>query len=299
MQLMVPLADGRGITMSLARDGEASDLDEIFDHEVMVYADRTRLKQVFLNLLSNAVKYNREDGRITLAFENPREDVIRISVSDSGPGMTQEQQNDLFKAFNRLGAEQSDIEGTGIGLVITKRIVELMKGCIGVESQVGEGTTFWVEFPCSIKTSDNEAADVAQEIFAAAGDEVINGVGRKSILYIEDNPANLRLVEQLIAEMPNIDMWSAADPVRGLEIAEQHAPDLILLDINLPGMNGYKVLEELRGKTSSSHLPIIAVSANAMPDDIEKGLQAGFNDYITKPIEVNRLLDVVGKSLRL
>jgi len=250
---------------------------------------------VLLNLLSNAVKYNSENGNITISCNHTDNQQTRISITDTGPGLSVEQQGHLFKAFNRLGLEGSTIEGTGIGLVITKKIVELMGGNIGVDSQPEEGSTFWIELPCdtSYLSEDNDTDNKS----AVAQQLTMHQKSRKTVLYIEDNPANLRLVSQLLGSIANIHLWSAPEPLLGLELAMEHKPDLILLDINLPGMNGYEVLEELQQCEITSHIPILAISASAMPNDVQKGLNAGFVEYITKPIDLKNLLKSVKKYL--
>jgi len=299
LQLISPLAQKRGVEISASRNGVDLSLDELFLQKGSVRADRSRLRQVFLNLLSNAVKYNRKNGRIIIACHYPDnksdDSLVRISITDTGSGMTPEQQSQLFQSFNRLGAEQSDIEGTGIGLVITKNIVELMGGNIGVNSQKGKGSTFWVELPGDAMSQEQK---IKTGGIKSMPEDVTAVIGKKhTVLYIEDNPANLRLVSQLLTRRANIHMWSAHEPLLGLELAEEHKPDLVLLDINLPGMDGFEVLKKLRQRESTRNTPVIAISANAMPKDIEKGLEAGFDDYITKPINIKAMLASVNEAL--
>ena len=296
LQLIMPLAQARGIEICLTRDGIDHTPEQLLQQHNAVRADRIRLKQVFLNLLSNAVKYNTEKGGITISCDCTEDNQTRISVTDTGAGLSQEQQLKLFKAFNRLGAEQSGIEGTGIGLVITKNIVELMGGNIGVESLPGKGSTFWIELP-------NEsllAGHIAEVDESKTTDlqSIKKPEYEHTVLYIEDNPANLRLVSQTLSLMPNIHMWSAHEPLLGLELAMQHKPDLILLDINLPGMDGFEVLRQLRQREGTRDTKVIAISANAMPRDIERGLEADFDDYITKPIDVKVLMQAVEVALQ-
>jgi CheY-like chemotaxis protein len=258
--------------------------------QLRAMADNTRIKQVFLNLLSNAVKYNNEQGSLVISVDAVDDNASRIAVKDTGNGLTVEQQDQLFTAFNRLGAERTEIEGTGVGLVITKKIVELMGGVIGVESEVGCGSTFWIELKNSVIDKipkQSESGNVVAVAPSAQGDS------QYSVLYVEDNPANLRMVTQLLKRRPNIKMWSAHEPLLGLELALEHCPDLILLDINLPGLDGYEVLNRLRQQPKTSQTPVLAISANAMPADIEKGMKAGFEAYLAKPIDVNYLLQVV------
>lgn len=263
--------------------------------ECHVRADYMRLKQVLLNLLSNAVKYNRDGGSITISGESYPDNKMRITVTDTGMGLSESQLAQLFQEFNRVGAEQTDIEGTGIGLVITKRLVELMGGNIGVESQQGKGTSFWIELN---QSENSERISVDEEEKSANSTKIDNAEkSKKTILYIEDNPANLRLVSQIIKQHSSHDLISAPDGRLGFELAISQMPELILLDINLPNEDGYSVLKRLRDIDATQNIPVIAVTANAMKNDIEKGKKAGFTDYITKPIDFKKLLDAISKVL--
>lgn len=295
LQLIGPLAQRRGIEISLTQNGVEISAEQLSQQHIAVRADQTRLKQVLLNLLSNAVKYNRENGKIIIDCNVEDAKQTRISITDTGEGLTPEQQSQLFKAFSRLGADLTKIEGTGIGLVITKNIVELMGGSIGVDSQPGKGSTFWVELPSDTLRSAQK--NLSNKILTASSETPAVSKREHTVLYIEDNPANLRLITQVLARRSNIHLWSAHEPLLGLELAAEHKPDLILLDINLPGMNGYAVLKHLRQREATRNTPVIAISANAMPRDIEKGLDAGFDGYITKPIDVGGLLQAVDKVL--
>ena len=269
-------------------------VDNISDKGYCVQADYTRLKQVFLNLLSNAVKYNRESGRITVDSELTNEQHLRISITDTGEGLTKDEVAQLFTPFERID-ELNNIEGTGIGLVITKNLIELMDGSINVDSNKGQGTTFWIELASNtLQTKEIDMPDKNEESSVPSD---VNTEREHSVLYIEDNPANLRLVTQLLGTQPNICLHSAEEPFLGIELAIKHIPDLILLDINLPGIDGYEVLTRLRGQNETKHIPVIAISANAMKKDIDKGLAAGFETYITKPIDVRALLQAVKTKL--
>ena len=290
LQLVSPLAEKRGISMKFVRDKTEIDLRELMEDKSIVRADYTRIKQVIINLLSNAVKYNNVNGTITIQYEETDKHNFRINISDTGKGINPEQQDYLFTAFNRLGAENTEIEGSGIGLVITKNIVDLMGGKIGFNSKVDEGSTFWFELPSGSDTLLDEEKPQSSATEVELTEE-------RTVLYIEDNPANLRLVNQLLSRLPKLHMWSAHEPHLGLDLAEEHNPDLILLDINLPGLNGYEVLKLLRKSKVTCNTPVIAISANAMPKDIEKGIEAGFDEYITKPININKLLSTVDKKL--
>ena len=294
LQLIMPLAQKRGIEVEIKHDGEAVLYKDLSEYTTAVQADRTRLKQVFINILSNAIKYNTDDGKIIIKCDHEEPDQICISIVDTGAGLSKDQLEQLFQPFNRLGVEQSEMEGAGIGLVITKNIVELMNGSIGAESKVGVGSTFWFKLPRDL----SEPMGVAGVKKQAEIENLVPGIENKSlVLYVEDNPANLRLVTQLLERRENINLMSAHEPYLGIDLAVTKKPDLILLDINLPGKNGFEVLKVLRESKETKKIPVIAISANAMPSDIDKGIEAGFNDYITKPINVKALLDVVDKQL--
>jgi PAS domain S-box-containing protein len=282
--MIEPLAQRRGIHMTFPT----------FDSAHSVKADRTRIKQVLINLLTNAIKYNEVGGSVVVdccISETP--DNIRITVTDTGAGLSPEKLSQLFQPFNRLGRESNAEEGTGIGLVVSKRLVELMSGMIGVESTVGTGSVFWVDllstapllFPARI------------EIAAAAIPAIPTGERMRTLLYVEDNPANLKLIEKLVARRHDVRLLSAIDGNRGVELARTCQPDVILMDINLPGISGIEALRILRGDNSTSHIPVVALSANAIPRDIEKGLEAGFFRYLTKPIKVSDFTDALNAAL--
>jgi DNA-binding response OmpR family regulator/signal transduction histidine kinase len=293
LQLIAPLAQKRNISIEQCNVKR----EQLSQQHFVVRADRTRLRQVLLNLLSNAVKYNYENGKIIIVCNRIANNRMRISISDTGAGLNAEQQAQLFNAFNRLGAERSGIEGTGIGLVISKNIIELMGGNIGVHSQVGKGSTFWVEL--SQDSLPIKHTQALAEMETSAAKQAAGKDRQHTALYIEDNPANLKLITQLLARRANILMYSTDEPVRGLELAAKYRPDLILLDINLPGMHGYEVLKKLRQQEATRNTIIIAISSNAMPKDIAKGLRAGFNEYITKPIDVRVFLQAVDRALQI
>jgi len=257
-------------------------------------ADRTRVKQVLINLLSNAIKYNRSGGAVEVTCSASRDKRIRISVHDTGEGLTPDKLAQLFQSFNRLGQEGSSEQGTGIGLVMSKRLVELMGGEIGVESTVGEGSMFWFEL--NLATESRPAAE-AVEALAPHHTHVQLGTEPRTLLYIEDNLANMQLVEQLIARRPDIHLLSAGDAILGITLARTRLPDVILMDINLPGMSGIEALKILREDSLTAHIPVLAISANAMPDDIKKGMETGFFRYITKPIDVNEFMDALYMAL--
>jgi len=282
---MEPLAQKRGIAMTFPS----------FDRSCFVLADQTRLKQVLVNLISNAIKYNRLRGTIAVECTAREPGQVRIAVTDTGLGLTPEKIAQLYQPFNRLGQEIGVEQGTGIGLVVTKRLVEAMRGTVGVESVVGMGTSFWI---------DLKATNSAQLALMDAADSPSPAVATEdlpisTLLYVEDNPANLKLVEMLIARRPNMRLLTAGTGVLGIELALAHMPHAILMDINLPGISGLKALSILRRDSATAHIPVIALSANANPRDIERGLEAGFHKYLTKPIKVDELMLTLDETLGL
>lgn len=269
-------ADKRGITVD-GFDG--------LEGSYSISADRTRFQQVLLNLLSNAVKYNRDGGRVTLTAEHRKGGSVRFTVVDTGKGVPEKCLEGLFEPFERLGEQYGDIEGTGIGLTISKKMVEKMGGEIGVESVVGHGSAFWFELPRgeAIGTVVEPADDTAAE----ANTE--RGAAPYEILYIEDNAFNLRVLEAMFGEFPGYRLRTATDGESGLEAAHAKRPDMILLDINLPGMNGIETADLMRRDPLLADVPIIAVSANAMEWEIDRARDGDFDSYITKPIDVQVL----------
>jgi len=284
--MITPQAQKRHITLSFPS------LNQPF----YVHADLTRVKQVVINLLSNAIKYNRTGGSVQVECRQ-HGDRVRLSVRDTGNGLSAEQLQQLFQPFNRLGQEAGTEEGTGIGLVVTKQLVELMGGTMGVESEVGVGTLFWIELAAS-SAPELQLGEHAADIREPWG-ETLRDAPRRKVLYVEDNPANLILVEQLIARRSDLGMLSAVDGHLGIALARQHQPDLILMDINLPGLSGTEVLGLLRADPLTAHIPVIALSANALPRDVRKGLDAGFLRYLTKPINVPEFMDALDTALSL
>ena len=261
----------------------------------IVNGDRTRVKQVLINLLSNAIKYNRPGGTVVVTCVPSAPGRIRICVEDTGEGLSPADIAQLFQPFNRLGQAATTEEGTGIGLVVSKRLVELMGGVIGVESKVGKGSVFWIE----LDQSEPQPAVSAVETSALAPRTSEADTRRRTLLYVEDNPANLMLVEDLIGRRADIQLLIARDGSRGIEIARASQPDAILMDINLPGINGIEALGILAADPVTAHIPVVALSANAMPRDIERGLRAGFFRYLTKPIKVNEFMDTLDLALNL
>ena len=282
--MMEPQAQQLGIGMTFPR----------FDNPFFVSADRTRLKQIVINLLSNAIKYNKEQGTVVVDCATSAPGLTRISVKDSGAGLSPEKLAQLFQPFNRLGQEAGGVAGTGIGLVVTKRLAELMGGVLGVESTAGEGSVFWCELiSCAapeLVVESGEAATVDRPPVPA-------GARPRTLLYVEDNPANMKLVEQLIARRPDMRLLTAVNGTLGIEVARTTRPTVILMDINLPGISGVEALKVLRIDPATAHIPVVALSANAMPRDIEMGLDAGFFRYLTKPIKIKEFMDTLNTAL--
>ncbi len=262
----------------------------IMDKPIFVWADQTRLKQIIINLLSNAIKYNKSNGSVAVVCEASEPDRIRIIVKDTGEGLVPDKIAQLFQPFNRLGQEASGVAGTGIGLVVTKQLVELMEGVIGVESGVGTGSQFWVELR-STATPDLRVEQNKQSV--AYQPPVPSNLSKSSLLYIEDNPANMKLVEQLIELRSDIKLLTAVNGTTGIELARTLLPDMILMDINLPGISGIEALKILREDPRTAHIPVVALSANAMLRDIDLGLEVGFFRYLTKPIRVKEFMETL------
>ncbi len=284
--MIEPQAQQRGIGLTFPQ----------FATPWFVHADPTRLKQVLINLLGNAIKYNRPDGTVAVGCTPRPPNKLRISVRDSGAGLTAEQLTQLFQPFNRLGKETGAEEGTGIGLVVTKRLIELMGGAIGVESTVGVGSVFWIEFTL---------AGAPQPAVHETGPAVAvrpaapHGAPLHTLLYVEDNPANLELVEQIVARRPDLRLLTAADGNLGIRLARTHLPEVILMDIHLPGINGVDAMKILRADAATAHIPIIALSADALPHNIKKAVDAGFFAYLTKPIKVDEFMKSLDAALEL
>ncbi|MEY3253294.1 MAG: hypothetical protein RL227_2267, partial [Pseudomonadota bacterium] len=279
----------RGVTLlptqqPLRADGQAEPLQ--------VRADSKRLRQVVLNLLSNAIKYNQTQGTVQLQLQRDGDSVV-IAVRDNGPGIALHEQARLFAPFERLGAEQGPVEGAGIGLALSRRLVEAMQGQIGVDSAPGAGCRFWVRLPAA------DAADAAEtdRLPAPARPAEPRGAPRE-VLYIDDNAVNLLLVESVLAPVAGLVLHTARHPVEGLAAAQRRPPHLVLLDIHMPEMDGYAVLARLKAHPATAAVPVVAVSADAAPGDESAARAAGFAAYLTKPLDVGRLLGVVERLSR-
>ena len=284
--MIEPQANSRGIQMRFPA----------FSSPCFVAADRTRVKQVVVNLLSNAIKYNRADGSVDVSFRIIDQERLHISVRDTGEGLSAHKLAQLFQPFNRLGQEDSGEEGTGIGLVVSKQLVELMGGTIGADSTVGVGSEFWFE----LNLAEPHALVLTDEPIPTAPVALgRDGVALRTLLYVEDNIANMELVAQLIARRSDMRLLRAEDGLRGMALARTHLPDVILMDINLPGISGLQALGLLREDPATRHIPVLALSANAMPRDIERGMDAGFYRYLTKPIRIAEFMLALDECLAL
>ena len=282
ISLILPLADKNGIKVS-------ENSHDCKNH--LVCADKTRLKQILLNLLSNAVKYNKEGGEVRLECRMEGEKFVRISVTDTGEGFPEEQYMQLFEPFKRLVSDRrKSIEGTGIGLSISKNLIQLMGGSLGVDSSPGEGSTFWIDIVM-------DKSKVLHESGTDSEEQETEEPQKHTLLYVEDNISNLKLVTQILARRSDIVMITAQTGKLGLDLAYAHQPDVILLDIMLPDMDGYQMVEHLRSREETQSTPLVALSANAMPRDIERGLKAGFTHYLTKPLNINQFMSVMDEVL--
>ena len=283
MELIQPLAAANGIELK-AEDSWPADR--------YIEADLQRLRQILLNLLSNAVKYNRRGGSVFLRCREVPGGRVRVEVGDEGAGIPTEMMQRLFVPFDRLGAEHSGVEGTGLGLALSKRLTEAMGGTMGATSTPGMGSTFFFELPMA------EAPGAGQE--AAEPESLPAGMARgtHTLLYIEDNTANLRLVERALGHRPEYSLVSAMQGGLGLDLARQHLPDLVLLDLNLPDILGADVLKALRADPRTEDIPVIVISADATPGQIRNLLAAGAKTYLTKPLDMHQFLEVVDEALR-
>ncbi len=285
--MIEPQANGRGIHMHFP----------LFNSPCYVTADRTRIKQVFVNLLSNAIKYNRLHGSVEVTYRVTDQDRLHVSVRDTGEGLSAQKLTQLFQPFNRLGQEDNGEEGTGIGLVVSKRLVELMGGSIGALSTVGVGSEFWIEL--NLTEPHTLVLEDATTLAVNEPADVLDGAAVRTLLYVEDNKANMELVAQIIARRPDMRLLRAEDGLRGIALARTHLPDVILMDINLPGITGLQALGLLREDPLTRHIPVLALSANAMPRDIERGMDAGFYRYLTKPIKITEFMLALDQCLAL
>jgi len=251
-----------------------------------VTADRTRFVQILMNYGSNAIKYNRPNGRVTFGASASEGDRIRVTVTDTGMGIAAEHHAKLFQPFQRAGQEMGAIEGTGIGLVITKRLAALMHGSVGFHSVVGSGSQFWIDLPVDTTAPRPDAAVMLRADQPAR----TAGTPRRLILYVEDNPANVRFMKDLVQSLDDIEIVTTSTAEQGVEFARERLPQVIIMDINLPGMSGLDALRLLRGRVTTMDIPVIALTAAASERDRQRGLLAGFCHYLTKPVNVDELV---------
>jgi PAS domain S-box-containing protein len=284
LSLISPLADDAGVQLV----ADPSEYGELY-----VNADQQRLKQVLINLLSNAVKYNRRGGEIRVRCRELAGERVEVAVADTGHGLTPEQLERLFEPFERLGAERTSVEGTGLGLPLSRHLTEAMGGAMTAESEPAAGTTLRIVLHAAAAPPEDGAAGGAASV---AGRRP--GPDRRTVLYVEDNLSNLKLVERLLERVPEVRLIPAMQGQLGLELARRHQPDLILLDLHLPDLHGRDVLQALKDDPATAWIPVVVLSADATPSQVERLLAAGAADYATKPIDVEWLLDTVTASTR-
>jgi signal transduction histidine kinase/ActR/RegA family two-component response regulator len=280
IELVKPQANELGITIFSQSD-----------YDFQVLGDQQRLKQVMLNLLSNAIKYNRPNGSVTISCAPKPRSRVRLSVCDTGPGISPDLMDRLFTPFDRLDADGSGIEGTGLGLALSKGLIDAIGGTMGVESKVGVGSTFWIELPNvkSPKSSITRTAPLTEVKPANAAES--------TVLYIEDDVANVQLVERLLLQRPNINLVTSLLGGLGVELAQQYRPNLILLDVHLTDLHGFEVLERLQGDSRTVDIPVVVLSADATTWQRRRFRNAGVYDYLSKPLDLQQLLDVIDQHL--
>ncbi len=269
------------------RQGVRIDLDAMPADLPMVAADRTRFIQILMNFGSNAIKYNRPDGKVTFAISVPDAARVRVTVRDSGLGIPEDKQGKLFQPFQRAGQENGPIEGTGIGLVITKRLAQLMNGDVGFRSVAGEGSEFWADIPVHESRTRSSTPPPSRE---GRRDRLAGDNGRSLVLYVEDSPANIMFMKDLIGTFEDVDLLTASTAEAGVELALGRQPHVIVMDINLPGLSGIDALRALQGDPRTKEIPVIALTAAATARDKHVGMKAGFHRYLTKPVKVDEFL---------
>jgi signal transduction histidine kinase/ActR/RegA family two-component response regulator len=285
LALIAPLAHAHQIQVTV---------DASIATDQHVLADRQRLKQVLLNLLTNAVKYNHERGSVDIACAEAEPGWRRLTVCDSGPGIAAEQIDRLFTPFDRLGAEQTEVEGTGLGLAVSKRLVDAMGGRLGVVSTPGQGSSFWVD----LAEVDGPIAQHERLPSASAAAPAVASTFTHTVLYVEDNPSNLRLIERLLATRPALRLLTAMQGRLGLALAQEHRPDLILLDVHLSDLTGAQVLHQLQADPATRAIPVVVLSADATAGQIERLLAAGARAYLTKPLDLHKFLELLDTTLQ-
>ena len=281
--LVQPQADARGIHLY-------SSIDALENHYVI--ADNVRYKQALINLLSNAVKYNNMGGEVEVSLRLIAAKTLRLGVRDNGKGIPANRQAEVFQPFNRLNAEFSKIEGSGVGLVITKQLVEMMHGRLDFKSTENVGTEFWIDLPLASEWNQQQTEIIKSVDYVPT---LLAFYEQKNVLYIEDNPTNVRLLQQFFERHDNLTLDVAEEPFIGIYKARSTQPDLIILDINLPGMDGFEAMNVLQNDPMTRHIPVVGLSANAMPYDIERGIKSGFFEYLTKPVDMNKLIETLNR----
>lgn len=281
--LSTPIADKHKVQVENPGSGRQTPL---------VFADAIRVKQMVLNLISNAIKYNRPNGRVTLAIEAIGNQRLRLQVSDTGIGISQTDLEQLFQPFSRVGNKQQQIEGTGIGLAFTHKLINLMGGDIGVSSTEGVGSCFWIDLPLA-----ETAAPATPEPAIPAAVQATAAESGGTVLYIEDDAMSTHLMRGVIKNLPGTTLLTADTPQSGLALAAQHLPDLIISDVNLPGMTGIDMLNQLRRQKGNQHTPVFALSASALPEEVQRGLSAGFSRYLAKPMNIRELTEAIREEL--
>jgi signal transduction histidine kinase/ActR/RegA family two-component response regulator len=276
------MAQANGVTLS----------EDRFDEELpAVLTDRVRLIQCLINLGSNAIKYNRPAGRVDFSYERLEETRLRIRVTDTGIGIPEERQDELFQPFNRLGAAELAIEGTGVGLALTRRLVEAMGGRVGFTSVRNEGSCFWIDLPVYASGKPGPGMDDVDQA------RWTPGFGDFSLLYAEDNPANMDLMRSIMETLDGVRLIEAVTGAQAIDLARQHRPDVVILDLNLSDISGYEVLQVLKWRPEFAATQFIALSANVMPSDLRRGRQAGFSRYLMKPIDISLLMITIEEAL--
>ena len=292
VQLAGVIEECVALVWPLAMTNDVTLLATVFDGGRSVLADRQRVKQVLLNLLSNAIKYNRAKGTVGLHVSGSGEDVV-VSVRDTGMGIARDKMDALFKPFDRLGAERTHIEGTGLGLALSRRLVEAMEGKLTVSSRPGEGS----DFSMHLKSADMPELAVAPAQPEGRGEVEFAKLPERTVIYVEDNLSNLKLVEHILERRPRVKLHAALQGRMGLDLIRQHHPQLVLLDLNLADIDGAQVLENLMEDPHTAGIPVVVISADASERRVQELLEAGARAYLTKPLDVGRCLAVLDSLL--
>jgi len=289
------LEEAIGLMRPLATEREINFLiPQVLDRRCYVLTDRQRFNQVMLNLLTNAIKYSPLKGKVTVSYGASKSGTIRIRVNDNGPGIPKQKLSRLFTPFDRLGAEQSTIEGTGLGLALSQRLMKAMQGSIGVNSTVGEGSTFWVELPRAASPLERVLSEKRNE----SEPEEFSSTAKRKILYVEDNLSNVTLIEHMLREQPETQLITAMQGQLALDLARKHSPDVILLDLHLPDLPGWDVLSQLQHEEATRHIPVVIISADATPGEIKRLMAAGAHAYLTKPIQIPEFFEIIEKATK-